>query len=143
MAKRTGFGEDPAARGYDITQGYRDYNTQFDKSWVKEQVAPYKDYGLSQNLSDYGDKSDRQLSDLAAAAVIKMAKANGTIGKKPPTPDPTPTPTPTPKPPTPKPPKPKPTPKPKPPKKKPKKKPTPGVSPNPRAPHERDPFPLG
>lgn len=141
--RRAGFADDPATQGYDLTQGYRDYSPRFDQQWVKDQVAPYKGAGLDQNVSDYADKSSQQLYDMAAAAVIKLARQNGVIkgggGNNPPPTTPPGRPPKPPKPPKPKPPKqPKPR-KPKPP----KPGRLPGTSPIPRPPHERDPFPNG
>lgn len=78
--RKTGFGEDPAASGLDLTRGYRDRNPYFDKDFVKTQLAFYKDAGLSQSLGDFKGKDDRQLNDIAAQAVIKLAKKNGIIG---------------------------------------------------------------
>jgi len=101
MANRTGFGDSSATRGLDLTQGYRDANPYFDKAFVKRQIEPYKDAGLSQNLGDLARKSDQQLYDTAAKAVIKLAAPPKTQTPTPtptPTPRPTPTPSPSPKP---------------------------------------------
>ena len=71
--RKTGFGDDSATAGVDLTQGYRDRNPYFDADFVKEQIAPYKDVGLTQKLGDLRGKSDKQLYDMAAQAVIKLA----------------------------------------------------------------------
>jgi len=155
MGSKAGFGEDPAQRGFDLTQGYRDRNPYFDKGFVQRQLAPYEGAGLSQKLSDLRGKDDPALYDMAAKAVIKLAGLKpGQPPAPAPGPGPAPGPAPSPKPPkVPKPPrrrKPKPAPDPvpvggntrkiqlpedKPPAKKPKPKP----KPKPR----RKPVPVG
>lgn len=97
MARRAGFGEDPSVRGIDLTSSYRSANPALDKGFVKRQIEPYRGAGLSQNIADFRGKSDTQLYDAAAAAVIKLAglKPGGSSGSPAPAPKP-------PKPPAPK-----------------------------------------
>jgi hypothetical protein len=72
--RRAGFGDTTGSVGQDIYQGLKQANPQFDKTFVQANIKPYAGAGLDQNIADYQGKSDQQLLDIAAQAVLKLNK---------------------------------------------------------------------